>query len=334
MFLYSIIIPVFNVENYLRGCLDSIFKQSFKDFELILVNDGSTDSSGQICKEYAQRNENIIYIEQDNQGVAAARNNGLLRAKGQYIVFVDSDDYLFYNKAFEEINQLIIKNNYPDVILHEESRFFYANDIVYVNNGVKIPNEDQLFKAKMKDLVFNELFVASPCDKIIKREILIDNNIFFPIGFKSEDMAWSADLIPLLETFVIYDKSFYMYRQLRAGSAVASVNEKHLLDVYEMIAEGLQKVNSLPSIYKQPIENYWAEHYVFLLMNYYILSKEARKKITTQIEDWEYLIKEGATLNVDKVVKAYKWTSLNVLIMLLNNFRYFNKWNKKVRLIK
>lgn len=72
MFLYSIIIPVFNVENYLRGCLDSIFKQSFKDFELILVNDGSTDSSGQICKEYAQRNENIIYIEQDNQGVAAA----------------------------------------------------------------------------------------------------------------------------------------------------------------------------------------------------------------------------------------------------------------------
>lgn len=163
---------------------------------------------------------------------------------------------------------------------------------------------------------------------------MIKQGISFPKGYKSEDMIWVSDLIPHINTFCVYDKSFYMYRQSRIGSISNSVNEKHLLDIFNMITMGLKKVKELPEIYKQTIENYWAEHYVFLLMNYYILSKETREKMNIQIKEWEYLIKEGATLNVDKVVKAYKWTSLSVLIMLLNNFRYFNKWNKNVRLIK
>lgn len=90
----SIIVPVYNVKNYLSDCLDSILNQTYRDFEMILVDDGSTDGSGELCDQYAAQDERISVIHQKNQGLSVTRNHGIARAKGEYLMFVDSDDYL------------------------------------------------------------------------------------------------------------------------------------------------------------------------------------------------------------------------------------------------
>ena len=90
----SIIIPIYNVESYLRKCLDSIMEQSFSYFELLLINDGSTDSSGQICQEYVEKDDRIRYFEKENGGVSSARNFGIKHSRGEYITFIDSDDWV------------------------------------------------------------------------------------------------------------------------------------------------------------------------------------------------------------------------------------------------
>lgn len=90
----TVIVPVYNVENYLRKCLDSIISQTYKNIEIVVVNDGSTDASGEICKEFAEIDHRITYIEQENAGLSAARNTGLENMSGDYVTFVDSDDWI------------------------------------------------------------------------------------------------------------------------------------------------------------------------------------------------------------------------------------------------
>lgn len=329
--LFSVIIPVYNVENYLEECLNSILKQTFKDFEIILINDGAKDSSGLICEKYNANYNNIIYLTQENMGVAAARNNGLLVANGNYIIFIDSDDYLFYDNAFEEIADLLKQNNYPDTILHEESRIFPNGRVLYENNAQYFVGKTD-FRQSVSELIYNEMFVASPWDKVVKREILIDNEIYFPVGLKSEDMKWTADLMLQIKTFAVYSKSFYMYRQLRASSATNTVSEKHLLDVYNMLVEGIssEKVNN--SIYKDSLLSYWAEHYCFLLMNLNLFTNKSTD-VVKHIKSMKFLLETDGTKNVKKVNSFYKIFGLDFTIYALNKFRVINLFVKRYRKI-
>lgn len=108
--LISVIIPVYNVEKYLHRCLDSVIEQTYKNLEVILIDDGSTDHSGEICDDYAAKDVRIHVIHQENQGVSAARNKGLDTAKGEYIAFVDSDDYIL-PEMYAKMLECIIENN-------------------------------------------------------------------------------------------------------------------------------------------------------------------------------------------------------------------------------
>ena len=224
---FSIIIPVYNVEDYLRQCLDSIIGQTYSHFEIILVNDGSTDSSLAICLEYQSTSQNIKLITKENEGLSAARNDGLRNAEGDYIIFTDSDDFWMGEQVLEELNDLI-QEGYPDIVLHEETRFFSEKDAVYKNNQRFITNKSGKFEDEVLNLVYYDLFAASAWDKVIKRSVLTENKLFFPLGKKSEDIEWCGELIRCLKTFSIYPKSFYSYRQARLGSITSTVNEKHI----------------------------------------------------------------------------------------------------------
>ena len=125
----TVIVPVYNVENYLNKCLDSILKQTYQNLEIIVVNDGSTDNSGTICQEYAQKDNRIVYIEKDNGGLSDARNAGLDRMTGSYVTFVDSDDWIeqdyvevLYNKLTEYQADIAVGNYYS---FNESEGMFY-----------------------------------------------------------------------------------------------------------------------------------------------------------------------------------------------------------------
>lgn len=330
---FSIIVPVYNVEGYLEQCLESILSQTFSNFELILINDGSTDSSLKICERYQQNFNQIKLINQENGGLSDARNKGLLAAKGDYIIFTDSDDYWAGDQVLEDLNDLI-SELYPDVLIHEESRFFSEEDVSCKYNQRFIKNKRGKFEDEILNLVYYDLYVASAWDKVIKRSILIDNQLFFPVGKKSEDIEWCGKLMQYLVTFSIYQKSFYIYRQVRKDSITATVSAKHIEDVYAMVKEGLKAQKTKSEVIMKAIENYWACNYVVILKDFYVLSSQTQKKVWNDLVAWKYLLQQGRNIKIDKVMKFYAFLSFKSLIFFLNGYRIKTILFKKYRAIR
>ena len=174
----SIIIPVYNVEKYINRCLDSILNQTYKDYEIILMDDGSKDNSLKIIKEYEKKYNFIKVFSQKNSGPASARNNALKKAVGEYIMFIDSDDYI--DKDYVE-NYINNSKNY---------------DIV-IGGFRKVDDKKVLFKRKLKDCEFSKYIVTGPVCHLYKRSLISDNNIQFLITKMSEDTYFNIKLYEL-----------------------------------------------------------------------------------------------------------------------------------------
>lgn len=199
----SIIVPVYNTEQYLSRCIDSILAQTFDDFELILVNDGSTDNSGKICEEYAQKDNRIKVIHKENGGVSSARNLGLDEAKGEWITFIDSDDY--------------ISDTYLSDFPKNEMNDMEICGIVSFNGQMFISSQQETnYSGKKLAQFYEELFCyranTSPCAKIIKREVIKTNNIYFDTNMKlTEDTLFILNLLNFINAIQIISNTNYYY---------------------------------------------------------------------------------------------------------------------------
>ncbi|PKB16751.1 glycosyltransferase family A protein [Flavobacterium sp. 5] len=330
---FSIIVPVYNVQDYLKQCLESILCQEYHDYEIILINDGSTDSSLEICCFYLETSDKIVLINKENGGLSDARNHGLQKASGDYIIFTDSDDYWVGSRILKDLNEMI-KVSDPDIIIHEESRFFSDKDVKCKFNQRFLKQKSGEFKYEILQLIYYDLFVASACDKIIKKSILLNNDLYFPLGKKSEDIEWCGKLINYIDTFSIYPKSFYIYRQGRNGSITASVNENHIMDVYNMVKEGLNVKRLESNILNDAIQNYWACNYIVILKDFNVLSSKNRNLIWEDLVSWKYLLKKGQNLKIDKVMFFYNFLPFCLLPFFLNFYRIKTILYKKYRTLK
>lgn len=191
---FSIIIPVYNREKILNKCIYSVLGQSFDDFELILVDDGSRDKSLEICNSFAKTDKRVKVITQENTGPSAARNNGLEHATGEYVVFIDSDDYI--NKDYLlKINDKISKGK-PDLIFIS---FLFENDKYEILGESVLKDVDCIKKEKfshfIKYLIDNDVFGYTWC-KAVKRQIIADNNLMFDTKYSlHEDLLFSCSLV-------------------------------------------------------------------------------------------------------------------------------------------
>lgn len=200
MLKYSIIIPVYNAEATLNKCVDSVLKQQFADFEVILVDDGSKDGSLQICEEYARRDSRVTVIHKENGGVSSARNRGLEIAKGTWVTFVDSDDYL--GNEFlpnEELGADIVFGSYLNVIDAREAGGFSS----------KVMRE-----ASLSDVVArygNDTILRGPCAKWFRRDLI--GNIRFPEDMKvGEDTCFVWQYLSRCQTYSLLPQSTYYVR--------------------------------------------------------------------------------------------------------------------------
>lgn len=201
----TVIIPIYNAELYLERCIDSIVNQSFKDIELICVNDGSTDNSEQIIKKYQDNHNNIILISKKNEGVSAARNIGLEKSNSDYIYFVDADDWLSPD-CLESIYNAAISSQ-ADII------YFNAN--IYKNNTlINYYNLKRLKSIKNKDLLF-KMMIHAVWNKLYKKEFLLKNDIKFPVGIKSsEDNIFNEMCHFHAPKYFILDKNYTIITNL------------------------------------------------------------------------------------------------------------------------
>ncbi len=220
----SVIIPVYNVENYLAKCLDSVINQTYQDLEIICINDGSTDNSPKILDEYLKKDKRIKLINQENQGLSGARNTGLKNAKGEYISFIDSDDWIDQN-YFEKLFDAITKTN-SDIALSSILRV-RKNLSTY---RVKYEKEEvfQDFIEKIK--IINIPKCCYVWNKLYKRDLII--NEFFPVKRYYEDVFWTPYIIKKSEKIVTVPDINYYYRANKKSIVKQKQSQKKQSDSY------------------------------------------------------------------------------------------------------
>jgi len=211
----SIIVPVYNVEKYVSACIESVLNQTFNDLELILVDDGSNDNSGIICDTYMEKDERIRVIHQKNKGLSGARNRGVREARGKYICFLDSDDYISLD--FCEKMQRMLEESDADFGACQY-RKFHDNEIM---DDIKESNRPYSYMSNREYLEKQLGSGFSACAKMYKKEIFDTNS--FCEGKIHEDIIWSAQLALNLKSGVCYtEEKLYYYRQNNSGIMAAS----------------------------------------------------------------------------------------------------------------
>lgn len=225
---YSVIIPVYNVEKYIDRCLKSIISQNYDDLEIIVIDNGSTDSGGIICDTYASEYSNISVYHIENHGVASARNFGLSKARGEFIYFVDSDDYLVGNLFAEFEDKLT-----PDLDLFVFSYYnSFEQEMTETKRTKKILPYNGSYDKYDFSKIFKDLFLSDMLytvwNKIYRREFLLENNLSFEQYELGEDVRFNLDVYREVNKICLSQDSYYVYVIGRKGSAMSGYNPKRL----------------------------------------------------------------------------------------------------------
>lgn len=203
--MVSIIVPVYNAEKYLKECIDSILAQTYSDFELICVDDGSTDSSLGILKNYQKKDKRVQVYTQKNQYAGIARNNGLAHASGKYVLFLDSDD--FFEKTLIEKTVMTAEKNDADIVLFSADYFNHVNqtfeDAPWELWIEMLPQVDAFNLLDMQDNIF-QMTGSAPWNKLFKKNFIIDNDISFPALKNSEDLSFICSAVAMAKRITFH----------------------------------------------------------------------------------------------------------------------------------
>ncbi len=267
--LFSIIIPVYNTEKELPRCVDSVLSQRFEDFELILVDDGSKDSSGAICDAYAAKDNRMIVIHKENGGSSSARNLGIEKATGEYLLFLDSDDYWAGSEALAGL-ACCIRNSEQDADI-----VCFGTVLSRVDGSIiKTRCPDSLLFSKndkyeiLKHLIYTNQYFSAAYVKAVRRSLVLENHLLFSENLTSgEDIEWSAKIMVLCKSLVVFSNAFYMRIRGRTGAVTSSIGDKNVKDVLDAIEDGIAFVekNAENDTFKLIYLEYWAYQYAMLL---------------------------------------------------------------------
>ena len=304
----SVIVPFYNVEGYIEKCLETLVSQTLEDIEIILVNDGSKDKSIEIVNKFLKMYpEKLVYLEKENGGLSDARNYAINYAKGEYIAFLDSDDYV-EKDMYEKMYELAKKEN-SDMV---ECNFYweYPNKIKE-DIGITYNGKNEMLE-KIRVVAWN---------KLIKREILISSKVQFPKGYRYEDVEFTYKLIPYIETVSFLKKPCVHYIQ-RQGSISNSQNErtKEIFDVLEHVIE-YYKEKGIYEKYEKELE-YVYIRYAFcssLLRIVKIENASLQKELLNLT--WEKVNTTFPNWKKNKILKKGKGLK-NIYLKTINQFTY------------
>jgi glycosyltransferase involved in cell wall biosynthesis len=326
---FSILIPVYNVEKYMNECLDSIIAQTFDDYEVIIVDDGSTDNSGKICDSYKEKfGEKLRVVHKQNEGLIAARRISLKHAIGKYIVIVDSDDYI-RSDMLSGIYGIIEKNK-PDIVMFEFQRVdFKGNNIK--NSKMKselksgFVSKEEVFERIISSSRYNTLW-----SKVYRMELFdVDKNYSEYYNIKNgEDLLQLIPLLSAANKFYYLPEKFYFYR-INPSSITHNYNNqcyKSLNVVRPLLYKHLEILGYDTEKNKQIFYKFYLE---VVLENICEISINANKKqafeLFSEIESYEFVIKAKEYIGVLKS---------NILAQIGINLFYKHHWNAFIKYVK
>ena len=311
---FSIIIPAYNVADYLENCVESILKQTYDNYEIIIVDDGSTDETGKVADELLTQSKQINVVHQSNGGASKARNNGWRELR--VIIFIFrwrwfwSDSHFLKQIASELTIELV------DVIIFGYS-YYYDNEI----------KESPISRLKDLGEATNfGLFNGPNWNKCISKN-LINKGLSFPEDLVSEDSLYCSSIMKMMESFSVITSTQYMYRQNRAGSLTNVVKERNVLDTLRGISRGLSDEKSLSEVKRKALNTYFTISYISILpyAKPYLFNQEIRNLLI----QYKYLLKNSSHINN----KSFKMTGIFTSIFGINIstrlFSYLLKFYKK-----
>lgn len=309
--IISVIIPVYNAEKYLDECIQSVIKQKERNIEIIIIDDGSTDNSYNVCSKYQKKDNRIKIYKQKNAGVSSARNLGIKKSIGKYLYFMDADDIIQTN-IFTDFLKLKINENSLYVFGWEK---YYKNSIIEKNDKISLKvlnnlKEVLLLDSQISCFLFNKIYL---------RKIIIDNNIFFDENIHyCEDMKFNYIYINYIKSFSYNNKIYYYYR-MRKNSATGNYISKKNLSVFGVFEYLIKDNDNNPLIYYNYCWSY--------IINYYKFRKKFKnfnynKQI---IKEKKYILK-SRYVSINRKIKLIFYNKIYHITFLKNKLNNKNKF--------
>ena len=324
MIKVSCIIPVYKVETYLRQCVESMINQTYHDIEIILVDDGSPDSSPQLCDTMAFEDSRIRVIHKENGGLSDARNVGLLASTGDYVVFVDGDDFWQEHDAMERLVNFVK----PELdFIGYNCSYYYTESQIFRD---WVPYDEKLTNPTEKDdtmiaLVKCGTFPMSACLKLMKRSFLLDNQLFFKKGQIAEDIPWFINVLDATSKCCFLNEYIYAYRQNVSGSITNTSGRRSFDNLFDIFKTELAKVNqrSFSEEAKLALRSFLAYEYCILL-TYRGINKTTRKELL----GYKEILKYDMNPKVKKASLLYNAFGIKITEMALLMYRVIRR-NRK-----
>lgn len=282
----SVIVPIYNGEQFIHKCIDSVLSQTFSDLELIIVDDGSTDNCPQICDEYAKKDSRVIVIHGTNKGVSIARNIGLAAASGEYVAFCDGDDY--FKKNLLERTYSTAVEKHADVVSFNLQRM--SDEAILIDVKPNEPDIIDLDKETRFDMLYKVVTWQTKgwqaCRSIFRRQIIEDHHIQFcdTCGNFAEDLGFTLEYLLYASRIIFIDEYLYYYYDVRQNSMMNS--SKHVYKVNE--------VNEL-SYYLEPIMTKIVSEEQFSVIHHHIIQNQVvdmyAAKSKQDFQEWHELLK-------------------------------------------
>lgn len=322
----SFIVPVYKVEQYLRQCVESITSQNYKDIEILLVDDGSPDNSPALCEKLASEDPRIVVFHKENGGLSDARNAGLHKATGEYVVFIDSDDVWLDKNALHNLVKVVEKYNGIDFIGFN-CNYYYSDSN---NFSPWVPYDDNLEKPTDKNnttitLVKSGTFPMSACLKMIRREFLLSNNLFFNKGQIAEDIPWFINMLDATTECCFVNDYIYAYRQNVSGSITNTSGRKSFDSLFNIFKTELTKINqrSFSDEAKNAVKSFLAYEYCILL-TYKIIDQGTKKELLK----YKDILNYDLNPKVRRASRLYKVFGIRVTAFVLSVYQWIRR-NRK-----
>lgn len=304
---FSLIIPVYNIEKYILKCLTSIYKQNYNNYEVIIVNDGSLDNSEKIINDFIKDKKQFKLYTKVNGGLSDARNYGVTKAKGDYLIFIDGDDYI-ENNLLQKINKVIDEEGY-DVIRYGIKIVDEKGTLLRVCQNLPDTKE----KEKAIDLILSHEFVEPAWAYAYKKSFWLDNDFKYPYGKIHEDFGLTPIVLSKAKSLKILNYNGYNYVQ-RENSIMSQVSyEKLLKRTNDFIEEYFNNINMITedNIINKKIKNFCTGAVIYKLRE---LNENDCKKAIAQLKKTKFLKNYNPTNNKERLIKIYYKFFINQII--------------------
>lgn len=293
MATFSIIVPVYNTEKYLPQCVDSVLSQTFSDFELLLIDDESPDSAGILCDGYAAADQRVRVIHQKNGGLSNARNSGLRAAAGEYILFLDSDDYWHSPEALSLIHREFTARG-ADIVLFKHRK-------LDVETGVICESADTVTGADLAELsygqqlsvcVSSQLFDTCAWNKAFRRSLMEKRDLFFTEGIIAEDIDWVARLSLAGSRVSVVTEPLHTYRKGRPGAITTSLKLQNLIDTKGSLERCIAYISDekCDGDFLDAYYSYVAYRYVIWMAESAVVQDPGKRALVLQMRQYAWVL--------------------------------------------